>query len=133
MSMTPSQQRHPMEDRSPHQDVRGRMQIVPKSDEEPVPDWVTDRETDEGVPTTGMPEPVQEPSDLYLESQPWARYAGAGGLERMAAMTIHRQRLRSQGYAVPRVPWLAIAVGSLLAVLMVGGLFLLAQWVARWI
>ena len=41
--------------------------------DDPVPEWVLNREADEGVPTVGMPEPVEEQPDLYLESQQWAR------------------------------------------------------------
>jgi hypothetical protein len=81
-----------------------------------------------------MPEPIQEPPDLYLESQPWAKYTGAGMYQRLAAMSIRRQRLRDQGKEVPRVPWLAMGVGAVLAALMVGGVFLLVllvQWIAR--
>lgn len=100
--------------------------------DEPVPAWVLSREADEGVPTVAMPEPVQEPSDLYLESQPWARYVAHGGLERFAALTIHRAKLRRQGYEVPGIPWLTIVAVSVSAGLLIGGLIFLADRGSRW-
>jgi hypothetical protein len=107
------------------------MASVPEPDQ-PVPDWVLNRKTDEGIPTVGMPEPVQEPPSLYLESQPWGRYTTHGGLERFAALTIHRARLRRQGYEIPSIPWLTIVVVSVSAGLLIGGVIFLAEWGWRW-
>jgi hypothetical protein len=110
---------------------RANMVVVAKHDD-PVPEWVLDREADDGVPTVGMPEPVQEPPNLYLESQPWARYAAHGGLERFAALTVHRARLRREGYEIPSIPWLAIVAVSVSAGLLMAGLIFLADWGWRW-
>lgn len=100
--------------------------------DDPVPKWVLNREAVEGVPTLGMPEPVEEPPALYLESQPWARYTAHGGLERFAALTIHRARRRRQGQQFPRTPWLTIALVSLFAGLLMAGLIFLAEWGWGW-
>ena len=96
--------------------------------DDPVPEWVLNREADEGVPTVGMPEPVQEPPDLYLESQPWARYTAQGGLERFAALTIRRARRRLQGQEFPRTPWLTIVLVSVCAGVLMAGVIFLAEW-----
>lgn len=102
-------------------------------DDDPAPDWVTNREADEGIPTVRQPESLQDPPDLSFESQPWARYVGSGAWGRLAALTIHRARLRRQSFEVPGIPWLAIGVGSALAALLIAGIALislLASWMS---
>lgn len=94
-------------------------------DDAPAPAWVTDRDADEGIPTVGQPHPLQDPPDLSFESQPWARYVGAGAWERLTTVTVHRARQRRRGYEPPGIPWLAIGIGTALAALLAAGLALL--------
>ena len=69
----------------------------------PVGDW---------VPSDG---PLPVPG-LSMEVLPWARYTGVHAGLRILAMVLQRARLRRQGHLIYPVPWLAIAVSTLLAI-----------------
>jgi hypothetical protein len=51
-------------------------------------------------------------SGLSMESEPWARYASAGGSLRMISLLIRRRKKKRRGEWVAPLPWAGVLIGA---------------------